>query len=187
MKKFLFVLLFLLPLLANAEPTVYPPLEPESYATFVDATVAAAFKMYQESDVYEYTGLILETDLHTFRVSTPNTSWNAGSVGTQFNNLWQGYTIVAHYHSHVCMPVHAFPGVFSDTDVALYARYSTIGVLLDMCSGRVLEFAPGVDAEDYEFPDNTFGARGRQLGSIVVWRIPSNHETVLSPYAVNGP
>jgi len=140
--------LILLATAARADDEVFPDLRPEYYDTEVEAATAGLQLSYDRSNAYEYGGIILHTTNGKFRISNPETDYRGDGVVIEDRNDIPGYSVVGDFHTHPCLPYSHFPGVFSDRDVYMNDTEARVGFMLDMCSGIIRRYVPGVTPHD---------------------------------------
>lgn len=165
---------------AHPEDQVRPHLYPEYYDTLNEAGVAAIHHAYDHSQFYEYGGLILQTTNGKYRVSVPETDYRGGSVFIDNErNDFAGYSIVADFHTHPCMPYSHYIFVFSDADVNSNVNRGLVGYMGELCGGVVRRFVPGVTKENRcwldDAPIGTYphcGSTGEIVGQIDITRKP---------------
>lgn len=171
-------LLLLVASTARADDTVSPDLTPDYYDTELQAATAALQLSYDRSNAYEYGGIILRTTNGKYRFSSPETDYRGDGINIDYTNDFAGYTVVADYHTHPCLPYSHWPNVFSNGDVNSNSKQGLTAYMGDLCSGVVRQFTPGIDKLDICWKPsaieaamgiNVCGSRGREVGKITLY------------------
>lgn len=118
------------------------------YDTLHEAAVHAAVRLEECSHFYECAGLIVQKPGEkSFIVGPVHTSYQSSHVAIQDEDLPQGWKIAADVHSHPCLPGYV-TAVFSPTDLIGALMSRTTSFMVDLCTGDVHEFIPGVTRVD---------------------------------------
>lgn len=179
------LLLALIATTVRADDDVSPDLSPDYYDTELQAAVAGLQMAYNASNSYEYGGVIIRATNGRFRVSRPDTDYRGDGVSIDYSNSYAGYVIVADYHTHPCLPYSHWPAVFSDNDANSNDRTAYVGYMLDMCSGVVRRYIPGVTKRDMSWSNSPLaealaategvdlrGAHGEAVDKIPMTKLP---------------
>lgn len=163
-------------------PAKTPELMPTTYATEQEAAIAALEQSYQWSNQYEYGGVVLKAIDGTFVISRPITDFRGDSVYI-VREVGEGYTVVADFHTHPCLPYSHYPNVFSDNDVRINDNYEVRGYMADLCSGVIRVYDPKVDLhnrcwfnEDDPAEPPDCGSYGREVGRFPITKQPVMQE-----------
>jgi hypothetical protein len=123
----------------------------KEFDSIEEAAVFAMARIYEWSHYYEAGGVIGKLADGKFAVSRPYTNWSGKQVDLENaydpDNYPAGTQIVGDYHQHPCNSNRFVPGVFSPNDLKEYRIFRVEGFVLDMCTGNVHAFKPGVDKE----------------------------------------
>jgi hypothetical protein len=125
-----------------------PELIVGQFDTIQEAGVYALQNAYNQSNAYEYGGIILETSEHKFLISAPTTKYSGDSTEIDHTNTHFKTWIVADYHTHPCLPYTHITSLFSEPDLASNMYLNIIGFIGDLCTGKVHEFDPSKDKPD---------------------------------------
>lgn len=140
------------------------------YPTLEEAGVHAIERAYKCSHVYECGGMIAQRQSDKLYVVGPVSSSMAGDHTHINNNVPIGYKPIADYHTHPCLPDSHVVPYFSDSDLAGNLFEHTIGIMGDLCTGKVHLFDPATMKPDQEKPEGTdvYVTQGRIIGQIQV-------------------
>ncbi len=151
-------------------PGVHAPGRIKEFETLYEAAVYAEAMAYSWSHYYEAGGVIVQLEDGKFAISRLFTQWNGKSVDLETaydpDNFPRGSKIVGDYHQHPCNTNNFIPGEFSGADLRSYRISGVEGFVLDMCTGKVHAFKPGVDPRPQD--DEDPNAAGRIIGKIPV-------------------
>lgn len=160
MKKILFAAIAAVATLAYAKT---PPKLTE-FNTAEEAAVLALTDAYAISHYYEVGGVIIRQANGKFTVGVPFTQYSGASVEIDYDPERYTGMIVGDYHTHPCNTNKFIPNSFSPNDLQQYRTYHTEGFLLDMCTGKIHAFKPGIDKRNPDDEDT----EGRIIGRIPV-------------------
>jgi hypothetical protein len=139
------------------------------FATLTEAAMAGLALSAQTSPYYEYGGQILLLPNGKYAYATPETTYEGDHMAvSQDPDDYQRGKIVAHYHTHPCLPYSHIIDKFSDGDLRSYRIVNRPGYMLDMCTGDVHFWAPG-DSVDTRgtFSETTIEVHKTSVGKIV--------------------
>jgi hypothetical protein len=135
-----------------------------TFDTLREAVLYDATRLEDCSHVYECAGLIARAANGKY-VTGPVWSSNFSDHVEMHDKVPYGWTLAANIHSHPCVPAH-WTGLFSPADMigALISR--TVGYMVDLCSGDVHEFIPGVTKVDEVLVDDIYMTGGNIVGHV---------------------
>lgn len=130
-----------------------------------DAGMYAAARLERCSHYYECSGFIVVDPKGKFAVSPVRTDYESDNVRVEDDMAPSDWKVVADFHSHPCIK-HHYTGLFSREDMigALSSRHTAY--MVDMCTGDVHKFIPGLsrvdvtpvdDGSEYLSPGNIIG------------------------------
>ena len=111
------------------------------------AAMYAADRLEKCSHYYECSGYIVLDPSKKFVVSPVRTDYNSDSVRVDDEDAPSDWKVVADFHSHPCVP-HHYTELFSGEDMMGAILGRKIAYMVDLCSGNVHEFLPGIDKPD---------------------------------------
>src|ERR1700756_3733976 len=128
-----------------------PDLMPAYYDTLDEAGLAGLRLAAHFSVAYEFGGRILETTNGKFRIERPHTDFKGDQVYVERDDTidWAGYSLVADFHTHPCLPWSHYPRYFSDADVRITTKYAVVGYMADLCTGDARRFVSGSTPADH--------------------------------------
>lgn len=116
------------------------------------AAMYAARRLEQCSHYYECSTFIAKDSHGQFAVGPARTDYKGDGVRISAN-VPEDWNIVATVHTHPCIANH-FPGLFSPDDMIGSITSRTIGFMVNMCTGNIQMFTPGISkADDVELKD----------------------------------
>jgi len=132
-----------------------------------EAGVKALEYSHQQSEYYEYGGVIVQGPDGKFTFSDPVTDYAGDHVGVDQDpeHYPKDVKIVAGYHSHACLPHTHVPAVLSPDDLSNARTLNKPEYMLDMCTGDVHYWAPGDPTEMVEYEQV---AKGKIVGHVAV-------------------
>lgn len=121
---------------------------------FKSAGEAALYALQEAADLspyYEYAGVILRSPTGSYVFTDPETMYRGdqSSFDDDPADNPDGYTMVAWYHTHPCLPISHVPGKFSETDLQSSRSARSEAYMADLCTGNVHAWMPGVDVDPY--------------------------------------
>jgi hypothetical protein len=117
------------------------------FDTLHAAAMYSATRLGACSAYYECLGAIYKNATGRFAVGPVHSDYSADSVRSSTGAAPAGWHKVADFHSHPCVPEHLHR-LFSLQDVAGLISTRMTGYMVDMCTGDVHEFIPGVTKQD---------------------------------------
>lgn len=166
--------LFLSLLLATAAcsqglPGDNPPIPPEAFPAIQyfkqhsalnwkkfdslrEAAIYGAQRLEQCSQYYECSGFIVTNKDGKFLMSPVRTDYASDHVHVTERNPTETKR-VADIHSHPCVPEHV-TNKFSPEDMIGAITSRTTAYIVDLCTGDVHEFLPGVTKPDEEYDED---------------------------------
>jgi hypothetical protein len=136
--------------------------------TLHEAALYGANRLEICSHYYECSAMILIDPKGKFTLGPVRTDYNSDNV--QVENIAQdGWKVAADIHSHPCVPHHA-PWVFSPEDMIGSIVTRTVAFMVDMCTGNVHEFIPGVTRPDSEKIDEVWLTQGNIIGKVSAFK-----------------
>lgn len=139
------------------------------YDTLEEAAVHAVERAYACSHVYECGGVIAvrESD-GKYVVGPVSSSYSGDSVQFRHGSPL-GSHVVATYHTHPCHPQSHFDEYFSPEDLMGDITEHLVGIMGELCTGRVHEFDPlSMRPDTDEVQPGTFITQGKIIGQIKV-------------------
>lgn len=136
------------------------------YDTLEEAAVKAIERAYRCSRNYECGGSIAKDPNGKFVVGPVDTDYEGDSVGIpRFEPT--GWTAVAMYHTHPCIPDHA-TGLFSPQDMAGATMKRVLAFMGDLCTGDVHEYDPKTMRADTTAYSGIYLTGGKIVGHITL-------------------
>ena len=140
------------------------------FDTLHEAVMYSAYRLEACSHYYECSGFIMIDQNGKFTVSPVRTDYESDHVQIKDGAGPTGWVVAADLHSHPCLPRH-FPGLFSPQDMMMALTTRTIMYMVDLCTGDVHEFIPGVTKPDEVPVDDIWLSAGNIVGHTVAWRL----------------
>jgi hypothetical protein len=141
-----------------------------AYDTVEEAAVHDAERLYKCSRAYECAGVIAQRPDGKFVVGPVRSSYSGDSVEYSLT-VPMGWKLAAAVHTHPCnAQSHANP-YFSPQDINGYLTYKVLGIMVNLCDGKVHEFDWTRDPPNNESPpemEGTWMTQGRIVGQITV-------------------
>ncbi len=150
-------------------------LEQHSYATMEEAAIEAEHQAYELAPRFEAGGMIYQNNAdHTFTFTEPFTNHSPDQLVTPHAVRYDGYTMVADYHTHPCYP-DFYTELFSPDDIRSNISWDITGFILDGCRGYVHRFRPGIDAPDAVVITKEDGTKYNLTPGIIVGYVDTGH------------
>lgn len=141
----------------------------QGYDTIEQAGIAAIERAYRCSHVYECGGVIAKRESDGKYVIGPVDSTYSGDSVHFRSGSPLGSHVVANYHTHPCHMTSHFDEYFSPEDLMGDIAGRLIGIMGELCTGRVHEFNPAIMRPDVdEVEPGTFLTQGLIIGQIAV-------------------
>lgn len=135
-----------------------------------DAAMYGAARLEQCSRFYECSGFITLDPKGKFAVSPVRTDYASDHVHMDDSTNPSDWKIQADIHSHPCLP-HHYTGLFSPEDMMGSILGRLTSYMVDMCTGEVHEFIPGVTKPDVtQIDDDTWLSPGKVIGKVVAFK-----------------
>lgn len=148
------------------------------FASLHEAAVYGAARLERCSHYYECGAEIATDSAGKFVMSGVTTNYKSDSVRIP-EAVPLGFKLVADIHSHPCLP-NAYPQVFSPDDIISSITTRTTAYLVDLCTGKVHEFVPGVTKPDEVLiDDDTWLTEGVVIGQVAAF--PDEPKAVAGP------
>ncbi len=149
------------------------------FDTLHAAAIYAAMRLENCSHYYECSGFItVDPKDNKFVVSPVRTDYHSDSVRVDDETNPSDWKVVADFHSHPCVP-HHYTGLFSGEDMIGAMMTRTTAYMVDLCTGDVHEFIPGVTKVD-DVPigeGGEFLSAGKIIGHVAAYpNDPVAHE-----------
>ena len=139
------------------------------FSSLADAAMYGATRLGQCSHFYECSGfIVIDPKDGKFLMSPVRTDYASDHVQVADRNP-EGMKRIADIHSHPCVPQHV-TGKFSPQDMMESITTRTIAFMVDLCTGDVHAFVPGVTKPDEAFDDD---AEIYMTGGLVIGRVAS--------------
>lgn len=154
----------------SSELLLEPAVDPRIFDTMDLAAKYALQNAYIHSNIVEYGGAIY---LHKdkYRFAYPVTDRKVASVWIPVK-VYNGWQVVATFHTHPCMPYTHGTQYFSDADVA-GSIYDGIPYYMgNLCKGSVNKFDPRVDKPDDATWRSYKVTTGRVVGNFYLFKQP---------------
>jgi hypothetical protein len=123
------------------------------FDTLHEAAVWGADRLERCSHYYECSGYVVVDPHGKYAVGPVRTDYIADAVQIHDQDAPADWTVAADLHSHPCVPRHD-TGLFSGPDIEGAYATRTTQFMLDMCTGDVHEFIPGLtvpnDVKDHD-------------------------------------
>lgn len=132
------------------------------------AELYGATRAVQCSQYYECGGDIFRTDRGEFVVGRTHSNYAGDELDSQDYDLPPAWVPVADFHTHACLPVTHANEDFSDEDVKGDIAEGTEGVMVDMCTGDVHLFVPGVTPIGEKISSEVHDTPGEIIGHVLV-------------------
>ena len=173
-----FVLAFLLLVVQVLRADVpHSTAEFKHFATLHEAVMYNAARLERCSIYYECAGVIA-IDPHGKFVTSAVHSDYAGDHVSMSHTIPEGWVLAADMHSHPCVPHHA-PNMFSPQDMIDSIISRTVSYMVDLCTGAVHEFVPGVTKPDQTEVDGIWMTEGKIVGYVAAFKNePQAHEGI---------
>lgn len=134
------------------------------FDTLHEAAIYDAARLEECSHVYECAGLIARAANGKF-VAGPVWSSNFSDHVVMHNKVPYGWTLIATVHSHPCLQDH-WTGLFSPEDMLGSLVSRTVGFMVDLCTGDVHEFLPGITRVDQTLVGDIYITAGNIIGHV---------------------
>lgn len=129
-----------------------------------EAAIAAADRLIKCSHYYECSAVIVLDPKGKYTVGPAHTNYNSDNVSVTFSSVPADWERVAAVHSHPCIPRHA-GNLFSPPDMMGAFVTRTTFYMVDLCTGAVHEFIPGVTKpDDVQTADGLWLTEGKIIG-----------------------
>jgi hypothetical protein len=146
------------------------------FDTLHEAAMYAAVRLEQCSHYYECSTFIAKDSHGKFAVGPARTDYSGDSVRISANTP-EDWDIVATVHTHPCLE-HHYPGLFSAPDMIGDIVSRTTGYMVDLCTGDVHEFIPGVNKpDDVKIEDSMWLSAGAIIGHVAAFPNAANADT----------
>ncbi len=133
------------------------------FNTLHEAALYGAQRLEDCSHYYECSGFIDIDPKGKFVVGPVRTDYNSNNVNIHSQDGPSDWKLAGDLHSHPCVPRHD-TGLFSPADMIGSLVTRTTSFMVDLCTGDVHEFIPGVTK-----PDEVHGG-----GAGDIWMTPGN-------------
>lgn len=140
------------------------------FDTLHAAALYGAARLEQCSHYYECAGFITMDTKGKYAVSPVRTDYISDSVNVVKDFNPSNWKIQADFHSHPCLP-HHYTGLFSQMDMIGSITERTTAYMVDLCTGDVHEFIPGVTKPDsVETHDDMWLSAGKIIGHVEAFK-----------------
>ena len=139
-----------------------------SYATLEEAALNAIKRDYQCSQAYECGGVIAQRPDGRFVVGPVSSNYRGDEVQSNLG-VPIGWKLVAHHHTHPCLPDSHHTNYFSPEDTSGVISQHLLEFMGDLCTGQVHEFDYKTMKPDEEkTEDGYYLTQGRIIGTVPV-------------------
>jgi hypothetical protein len=138
------------------------------FDTLHEAVMYNAYRLEACSHYYECSGFIMVDPKGQFVVAPVRTDYQSDHVRIKDDTGPDGWVVAADFHSHPCLPRH-FPGLFSPQDMISAITTRTIMYMVDLCTGDVHEFIPGVTKPDDVAVEDIWLSAGKVVGKALAF------------------
>jgi hypothetical protein len=133
------------------------------------AAMYGAARLELCSHYYECSATIVIDSRGRYAVSPLHTDYASDHVQV-IRSGPSDWEVAADLHSHPCLPHHA-TAVFSPEDMSYAITKRTTAYMVDMCTGNVHKFVPGVTKQDEELiDDDVWLSGGKIIGQVAAFK-----------------
>ena len=134
-----------------------------------EAVMYESARLEQCSHYYECAGVLAIDPEGKFVAGAVHTDY-AGDHVSMRHDVPDGWTLAADIHSHPCVP-HHIPSMFSPQDMMGSIISRTVSYMVDMCTGFIHEFVPGVTKPDQTLvEEGVWLSEGKIVGQVPAFK-----------------
>lgn len=135
------------------------------FDTVKEAAMYAADRLGKCSKYYECSAVFVKDPKGKIAVGPASTDYQSDATHIRFSSVPSDWERVGAIHSHPCVP-HHHANIYSGPDIMGSLAFKIPFYMVDLCSGQVHEFIPGVDPPNNIEVEGAWMTAGRIIGTV---------------------